>query len=59
MMHFFPLIHNNLTWDIGEGMYTLFWEDSLDGLPPLDSFNLLLNIKSTLINTQGKNVYDY
>lgn len=50
MLNFHLIISKYVTWDIGKGEEALFWEDSWDDLPPLDSLNVLVNIKNTLVN---------
>lgn len=43
------LVSNYLTWDIGKGDDALFWEDSWDGLPPIDNNLIPRNLKEKLI----------
>ena len=53
------LITKYLTWDIGNGQDALFWEDSWDGLPPLDSQGHLVECKNLLSHHWGDKVKDY
>lgn len=59
MMQCPPLISKHLTWDIGNGEEALFWEDSWDGLPSPDSYNLPARIKDALTTKWGKLVSNY
>ena len=45
-----PLISKYLTWDIGKGDETFFWEDSWDGLPPIDKVEIPVKLKEKLIS---------
>lgn len=53
------LITKYLTWDIGKGQNALFWEDSWDGIPPLDTQGLPSECKNLLSNLWGDKVMDY
>ena len=44
---------------MGLGEDALYWEQSWHEFPPIDSLNLLANIKNTLINMWGHHVRDY
>ena len=54
-----PFITKYRSWDIGNGQEALFWEDSWDGYPPIDSLGPLDNSKDLLINLWGTKVSDY
>ena len=45
------------TWE--EEMMHYFGKDSWDNFPPLDSFNIPLNIKNILVNLWGIKVDNY
>ena len=59
MMQCRPLISKYLMLDIVKGNKALFWEDSWDDLPSLDSHNLPSNIKNTLSTTWGNSIEKY
>ena len=53
------LIINYLTWDIGKGDKALFWEDSWDWHPPIDSLEKPVGVKEKLVKLMGSKVSDY
>ena len=53
------LVSKYLTWDVGKGNHALFWEDSWDGHPSIDSNLVSGNLKGKLISRWGKKVSDY
>lgn len=53
------LVGKYLMWDVGKGNETLFWEDSWDGHPPIDSSPFPGGLKEKLINLWGSRVCDY
>lgn len=53
------LISKYITWDTRRGEDALFWEDSWDGLPPMDSLGILTNVKNTLVNLWGTKVSNF
>ena len=56
------LITKYLSWDLGRGQEALFWEDSWDGEPPIDSLGLPDDCKNLLTNLWGSKVlrlYDH
>ena len=54
-----PLISKFLTWDMGAGEEALFWDDSWEGKPPLNSFMTNSYLKSRLTELWGSNIKDY
>lgn len=53
------IISKYLTWDVGVGNKALFWEDSWNGLPPIQSSPNITKLTSKLKSLWGSKVVDY
>lgn len=53
------IISKYLTWDVAAGNKALFWEDSWDGQPPIQSSPNLETLISKLKTLWGNKVKDY
>lgn len=53
------LISKYATWDIGDGKNALFWEDSWNGLPRMNTYNISCQTINLLKASWGLRVQDY